>query len=204
MAPQLVQKFQNDHRLWRCISLSLFFFGLCLPIIGTKGSWLPPVVWGWGLLIGAFGSGIFSREFFLFTAILLFHVGLIAIASMVAGWLIQCAVVIVRTRKKEKPILWPNPPASVNRMDLADQSDSSVNRVSSRRIAFCLVVASFLLVPIHSHVTCDKSASLSACSLFVVGICTALCFAQPRDTDLRFRPAKWAIAALVVNMCFTH
>jgi hypothetical protein len=93
-------KFQTNVRLWMLIALVLFAVIWLTPLLGDiHGEALPVVVWRW--FVALVHGEVPSREFFGITAFFVLFTCVVAIVAVVIGWLLHCAVVIVRTRRRE-------------------------------------------------------------------------------------------------------
>jgi hypothetical protein len=92
------RRFQTDRRLWFWIALTLFLACWFLPFFDVKGDQMSVFD---GFLEGVRDShlslGIIVDGFFSLTICACFF----AVPSIVLAWLIQCAVVIIRKRKRE-------------------------------------------------------------------------------------------------------
>ena len=95
-------RFETNQRLWLWIALSLFLLSWCFPLIGSKGHGVYPIIFLWGVILAAFDPTISFGELFGVSAILILFASISAVASVVAAWLIQCVVVIIRTKKTER------------------------------------------------------------------------------------------------------
>ena len=96
-------RFQTDRRLWLWIALSLFLVSWCRPLSLTMDGSVRPIVWLWEVILAAFDSSIISsRQLFDIKAVLIIFTCISAGASLIAAWLIQCVVVIIRTKKNER------------------------------------------------------------------------------------------------------
>jgi hypothetical protein len=95
-----VIRYQTDRKLWLWVATVLFASTWFIPFFELKGGILfRPIYLLYGLVIGIFKDEISVSEFFdIGRAILLFAL-LSATVSIVAAWLAQCAVVIVRSKK---------------------------------------------------------------------------------------------------------
>jgi hypothetical protein len=90
-------RFQTDYRLWLWTALALFFASWFFPIIIDKAGGTPVERIRWLLNFAAYGNTTFDQ--------ILANVSEQAIFSMVISiflaWLVQVAIVIVRTTRQE-------------------------------------------------------------------------------------------------------
>jgi hypothetical protein len=94
--------FQTDRRLWLLIGFTFFVASWFFPLIAIKSDSMSPAVWLWGIISSLFYPGSFdSREFFGVITVLVIFSFFSAVLSLVAAWLIQCIIVIIRTMKIE-------------------------------------------------------------------------------------------------------
>jgi ABC-type Fe3+ transport system permease subunit len=93
------RRFQTDRRLWFWIALTLFLACWFIPFFDVKGDQMS-VFDGFreGVADSHLSFGIIVDGFFSVT----FCAFLFTVPSIVLAWLIQCAVVIIRTRKRER------------------------------------------------------------------------------------------------------
>lgn len=91
--------FKTNRRLWVWLTLVLFCASWWLPLLGKTGqSWIS-LFWSW--LIGVSRGEIPLRASLGVIAYLAASACFALVAALVVGWLLQCVVVIVRTKKNE-------------------------------------------------------------------------------------------------------
>src|SRR5215469_8657644 len=88
-------RYQTDNRIWLWMALSLFLVSWCFPLPDSA----PPFVWLWGIIAAAFHSDLSFPAFFGVSAVLIGFACISTLVSMTIAWLIQCVVVIVRSKK---------------------------------------------------------------------------------------------------------
>jgi hypothetical protein len=91
-----IEQFQTDFRLWLWISFGLFLASLFFMHIGVKADSMTPVAWMWHVVQVIF-QGDF-REAFGVSFMLVLFACIYLVASIVLAWLVQCLVVMIRTR----------------------------------------------------------------------------------------------------------
>lgn len=69
---------------------------------------------------------------------------------------------------------------------------------------YALAVCSVLLVPAHFYISCEASGAVFGISVVALLFTFVLSFITPRTTAHRFRPAAFALIAVVAHMFSTH
>jgi hypothetical protein len=91
-----IKQFQTGLRLWLWISFGLFMGSLLFMHIGIMSDSMTPVAWMWHAIQAVFQGD--AREAFGVSVALVIFASMYLVASIVVAWLIQCIVVIIRTR----------------------------------------------------------------------------------------------------------
>jgi hypothetical protein len=94
-------RFQTDQRLWMRIALALFVASWLFLRAGIKSTTYVPVVLLWEWIVAIFRADP-AREIFGVGATLFLFGCISAITSIFVAWFLHCAVVVVRTKKRER------------------------------------------------------------------------------------------------------
>jgi hypothetical protein len=97
------KRFQTDLRVWFWVAVSLFVVGWCFPLASYDNHSAS----FYYIAIDKIVFTEFSRDSVLFRQDVIFVLGLagiVAVVSVLAGWLIQCFIVIIRDRNKRYEI----------------------------------------------------------------------------------------------------
>jgi hypothetical protein len=95
-------RFQTDQRLWMWIALVLTVACWCFLRTGLKTANYVPVVLLREWIVAIFRADGSAGDIFYVGAALLMFGCVSGIASIVAAWFLHCAVVIARTKRRER------------------------------------------------------------------------------------------------------
>lgn len=89
-------------------------------------------------------------------------------------------------------------------MTIPEHLKFRLRRCTLCHVGYGLAAGSVLLVPAHFYISCEASGGVFGVSLVLLLVTLGLAFATPRTTARRFRPAAFALLAVVAHMFSTH